>query len=67
MLYEIGLEYEASYKTIADSNIGSQKAAFANGYVALYRARKSKILHTIHKSENAGLKLYAVIPEQKKL
>ena len=59
MLHDIGLEYDTSYKTIVDSNIGSQKAAFANGYEILYPAKKSKFLRTMSKAEDGDWRLYS--------
>lgn len=64
MLHDIGLKYDISYKTILDSNIGSQKAAIANGYEVLYPAQKTRILKTISKAEDGDWKLYSYSQKQ---
>lgn len=58
MLHGIEMNYKDSYKTIVDSNIGSQKVAFANGYVKLYQAKKSRLLKTISRSDAGNWRLY---------
>lgn len=58
MLNGIGLNYRYAYKTIADGNEGSIKAAFANGYTELYPVRKSRIIKTISKASESSWKLY---------
>ena len=60
MLHGIGLQYNNAYKTIEDSNIGSKKVAFANGYAQLYKAKRSKILKTISKSDVGNWRLYSL-------
>lgn len=58
MLHGIGLKYKASYKTISDSNTGSVKAAFKNGYSELYPAKKSGLFKTISQSDSGNWRLY---------
>lgn len=60
LLSGIGLKYDNAYKAIVDSNIGSQKAAFANGYKVLYQAKKSGPLKTISQSNSGDWRLYAL-------
>ena len=64
MLHDIGLKYDTSYKTIVDSNIGSQKAAFANDYEVLYPAQRTKILKTISKAKDGDWRLYSYSQKQ---
>ena len=64
MLHGIGLQYVSSYKTIVDSNIGSQNAAFANGYVVLHPASRTKFLRTISEAKDGNCRLYLYSKQQ---
>ena len=59
LLTGLGLKWDTAYKTIQDSNIGSQKAAFANGYEAVCTVTKSRFFRTVKKKAGTRLKLYA--------
>ena len=60
MLHGVGVNYNVSYKTIIDSNEGSIKAAFNNGYKVLYPAKRSMLLKTISKTDSGDWRLYSV-------
>lgn len=59
-LHEIGIEYDTSYKTIYDHNLGSIKAALANGYDVVYSAKKTRLFQTIVPDNENDWKLYSV-------
>ena len=60
MLCGVDLKYNVSYKTIADSNIGSVKTALKNGYREIYQAKRSPLLKTISEANAGDWRLYSV-------